>query len=167
MPTQRPGATASRSITATLDEARAATEKVTALARRLLAIYTPNLEPAIYDDPRFLETLRKLVLTRGYARVRVLLADPARVIYDASKFVRLARRITSHIDIRNIRADYRSNHSAFVIADDRALYYRAQATGWHGIVETDDPAVARRYLAWFEEAWLASDPQAGARQQQQ
>jgi hypothetical protein len=27
--------------------------------------------------------------------------------------------------------------------------------------------VARRYLAWFEEAWLASDPQAGARQQQQ
>lgn len=165
MQSERPNVVASRFITATLDEARAATRQIAGLTRRLLAIYTPDLEPALFDQPQFLELLTKLVLARGYVRVRVLIANPARVVYDASKFVRLARRITSHIDIRHVQAEYRDNDSAFLVADDRALYYRAKASSWHGIVETDDPAVAKRYLDYFDQVWFASDPEAGTRQQ--
>lgn len=167
MPSPDSAVRASRSITATIEEARAATEQIAAVARRLLAIYTPDLESRLYDQPRFIELLKKLVLARGYAHVRVLLSNPARLVWDASQFVRLARRITSHIDIRPVHPGYRDNPCAFVIADHHALYYRAQASAWHGIVETDDPAVARRYLDWFDEVWIASDPGAAQRQQRQ
>jgi len=167
VPGRDPAVHASRSITATLEEARAATEQMAARARRLLTIYTPDLESRLYDQPRFLELLKKLVLARGYARVRVLLSNPARLVWDASQFVRLARRITSHIDIRPAHPDYRDNPCGCVIADHHALFYRAQASDWHGIVETDAPAVARRYLDWFDEVWMASDPDAALRRQQQ
>jgi hypothetical protein len=128
-------------------------------------MYTQDLEPAVYDQPQFLETVKKLVLAKSYAKVRVLLADPSRVVYEGSKFVHLARRITSHIEIRRVKSDSRDNQSAFLIADDRALVYRLQASRWEGIVEMNDPVVARRYLNYFDEIWIASEPEAETRQQ--
>jgi len=117
------------------------------------------------SQPQFLETVKKLVLAKSYAKVRVLLADPSRVVYEGSKFVHLARRITSHIEIRRVKSESRDNQSAFLIADDRALVYRLQASRWEGIVEMNDPLVARRYLNYFDEIWIASEPEAETRQQ--
>jgi hypothetical protein len=94
---QRQSVTGTRSIIGTLDEARSATQQVAFAARRLLTMYTQDLEPGVYDQPQFLETVKKLVLAKSYAKVRVLLADPSRVVYEGSKFVHLARRITSHV----------------------------------------------------------------------
>ena len=112
MQTQRQSVTGTRSIIATLDEARAATQQVAFAARRLLTMYTQDLEPAVYDQPQFLETVKKLVLAKSYAKVRVLLADPSRVVYEGSKFVHLARRITSHIEIRRVKSDRRDKSSS-------------------------------------------------------
>ena len=165
MQTQRQSVTGTRSIIATLDEVRSATQQVAFAARRLLTMYTQDLEPAVYDQPQFLETVKKLVLAKSYAKVRVLLADPSRVVYEGSKFVHLARRITSHIEIRRVKSERRDNQSAFLIADDRALVYRLQASRWEGIVEMNDPMVARRYLNYFDEIWIASEPEAETRQQ--
>jgi hypothetical protein len=109
--------------------------------------------------------VKKLVLAKSYAKVRVLLADPSRVVYEGSKFVHLARRITSHIEIRRVKSETRDNQSAFLIADDRALVYRLQASRWEGILEMNDPAVSRRYLNYFDEIWIASEPEAETRQQ--
>jgi len=163
--TPRQSVTGARSIIATLDETRAATQQVALAARRLLTMFTQDLEPTVYDQPQFLETVKKMVLSRSYAKVRVLLADPARVVYEGSKFVHLARRITSHIEIRHVKAGHRDNQAAFLIADDRALVYRQQASRWDGIVDMNDASVARRYLNYFDEVWIASEPEAETRQQ--
>jgi hypothetical protein len=85
-------------------------------------------------------------------------------VYEGSKFVHLARRITSHIEIRRVKPDSRDNQSAFLIADDRALVYRLQASRWEGIVEMNDPLVARRYLNYFDDIWIASEAEAETRQ---
>jgi hypothetical protein len=157
--------TAPRAILSSLDEVRAASLQVATVATRLLAMYTQDLEPQVYDQPKFIDAIKRLVLARGYAKVRVLLADPARAVYESSRFVGLARRITSYIEIRHAHPEYRNTQSAFLIADDRALVYRLQASRWDGIVEMNDPAVARRYLNFFDEAWTASAPHAETRQQ--
>jgi hypothetical protein len=154
-----------RTILSTLDEVRAASLQVATSATRLLTMYTQDLEPQVYDQPKFLEAIKRLVLARSYAKVRVLLADPARAVYESSRFVGLARRITSYIEIRHAHPEFRNNPSAFLIADDRALVYRLQASRWDGIVEMNDPAVARRYLNFFDEVWTASVPHAETRQQ--
>ena len=68
------------------------------------------------------------------------------------------------IEVRHLRADLRNNTAAFLIADERALIYRLQASSWDGIAEMNDPPVARRYLAYFEDVWQASEPHRELRQ---
>ncbi len=59
-----------------LDEVRAAVNEVAATAQRLISIYTPDLEPDLYDQSAFLEIIKHFVLARSFAKVRVLLAEP-------------------------------------------------------------------------------------------
>lgn len=154
-----------RKIISTLDEARLASQQVASAAARLLTMFTPDLESQVYDQPEFLETVKRLVLARGYAKVRVLLSDPSRMMYEQSRFVHLARRITRHIEIRHARPEFRNNPCSYLVADDRAIVYRLQAARWDGICEMNDLAVARRYLNHFDEVWIASEPEPELRQQ--
>lgn len=156
--------TGTRAILTTLDEVRGAAVQVASTATRMLTMFTQDCEPPVYDQPLFLEAIKRLILARSYAKVRVLIADPARTQFEMSKFIGVARKITSHIEVRHLRADLRNNTSAFLIADDRALLYRLQASRWDGIAEKNDPPVARRYLTYFEEVWEASEPHRELRQ---
>ncbi|MCM2310995.1 MAG: hypothetical protein NDI84_06280, partial [Steroidobacteraceae bacterium] len=84
--------TGTRSILSTLDEYRAAVAEIAKRANRSMSIYTPNLEPLLYDQDMFLEPLKRLVLARGHARLRVLISDPARVVREGNRFMQMARR---------------------------------------------------------------------------
>ena len=65
-----------RNILTTLPEVREASLQVAKSAQRLLSIFTQDLEPEVYGEDPFLEAIKRLVLARSYAKVRVLLADP-------------------------------------------------------------------------------------------
>jgi hypothetical protein len=145
-----------RSILSTLDEYRAAVAEIAKRANRSLSIYTPNLEPLIYDQDMFLEPLKRLVLARGHARLRVLISDPARVMREGNRFMQMARRLTSFIELRNVPPEFRNNPAAFIIADASAIAYRQQCSRWDGIVEFNDQQVVKRYLAHFDEVWAVS-----------
>jgi hypothetical protein len=145
-----------RSILSTLDEYRAAVAEIAKRANRTMSIYTPNLEPLIYDQDMFLEPLKRLVLARGHARLRVLISDPARVVREGNRFMQMARRLTSFIELRNVPPEFRDNPAAFIIADASAIAYRQQSAKWEGIVEFNDQQIVRRYLAYFDEVWAVS-----------
>jgi hypothetical protein len=156
--------TGSRTILTTLDEVRAASVAVASQAQRMLTIFTQDLEPLLYDQTAFLDATKRLVLARSYAKVRVLVADPGRTSWEGNKFFGMARRLTGCIELRNLHKSLAANPSAFLIADDRALLYRLQASRWEGIAEMSDQAVVRKYVGYFDEAWRASEPETGLRQ---
>ena len=146
-----------RKVLTSSDEVRDAAAAIAASAKRSLAIFTHDLEPQVYDQDAFLEPIKHLVLGKSFARVRVLLVDPGRAIKDGNRFVNMARRLSSYIEFRNVREDYRDNPAAFCIADDVALMYRLQASRWDGIVDMQAPTIARKYLNFFDEIWHASE----------
>jgi hypothetical protein len=152
----KPDATGSRNILSTLDEYRATVAELATRAQRSLSIYTPDLEPLLYDQDSFLEPMKRLVLARSHARLRVLISDPGRVSREANRFMQMARRLTSYIDLRNVSPEYRGNPCSFIVADDKAIAYRQQSSRWDGIVEFNDVALVRRYLAYFDEVWAGS-----------
>ena len=59
--------TGTRSILTTVDEYRAAVAEIATRAQRGLVIYTPDLEPQLYDHDLFLEPMKRLVLARSHA----------------------------------------------------------------------------------------------------
>jgi hypothetical protein len=155
-----------RQVLSTLEEVRAAVVETTKLANRALSIFTHDLEPQIYDHDDFLETLKRFILARSFARVRVLILDPNRVIKTSSRFVTMGRRLNSYIEFRNVRPEYRNHSEAFFIADEHALVYRARAESWAGMSDTYEPAVARIYLGTFETIWNACEIEPELRQLQ-
>ncbi len=159
-----PTPSGTRTILTTMPEVREASLKVAKSAQRLLSIFTQDLEPLIYGEEPFLEAIKRLVLARSYAKVRVLLADPSRAMVDNNRFLALARRLTSCIDLRAMSPEYPASAGAFIIADDKALVYRLQADRWEGIADMNDPAVVRRYLNFFDEVWQTSMQESQMRQ---
>jgi len=151
------------SVLTTLPEVRAAVNEIATSARRLISIYTPDLEPDLYDQTSFLEVIKHFVLTRSFSKVRVLLSEPTRVMRDSNRFVSMGRRLSSCIDIRYVAAQAPQRASAYLIADDRAIMYRMRADTWDGIADVNNPPVARLYLQEFDSVWNASAVDQGLR----
>ena len=139
------------------DESRDAVAKIASVANRWISIYTPDLEPGIYDHESFLDVAKRLVLAKRYAKIRVLISEPHRAVRNGNRFVALGRRLNTYIQFRNVHEDYRDHREAYLIADDVALVYRVDAAKWEGIADTNEPPVARRYLSQFDEIWNASE----------
>jgi hypothetical protein len=155
-----------RQIISSKEEARAAVVTVAGLANRGLAILTPDLEPDIYDHDDFLETLKKFLLARSFARVRVLISDPSRTLKIGNRFVDMGRRLNSYIEFRNMKPELRHHSEAFCLADDRAIMYRSRADRWDGMLGTHEPAVTKKYLDIFDELWQACEVSSELRQLQ-
>lgn len=139
----------------TSDDVRSAVIALTRQAERALTVLTPDLEPEIYDHEKFLETLKKFVLARSFARVRVLITDPERAMKSGNEFVNMGRRLNSYIEFRNAKEEDRGRTDAFCIADDVAIVYRTDGSQWDGIADSNEPAVVRKYLDEFDELWNA------------
>lgn len=150
-------------VLTTLAEVRAAVNEIAATAQRLISIYTPDLEPELYDQTPFLEVIKHFVLTRSFSKVRVLLAEPTRVMRDSNRFVAMGRRLSSCIDIRYVAAQSPQRASAYLIADDRAIVYRLRADTWDGVADINNPQAARAYLSEFDQVWNASAAEHGLR----
>ena len=151
------------SVLTTLAEVRAAVNEIAGTAQRLISIFTPDLEPDLYDQTAFLEIIKHFVLTRSFSKVRVLLAEPTRVMRDSNRFVAMGRRLSSCIDIRYGAAQSPQRASAYLIADDRAIVYRLRADTWDGVADINNPPAARTYLQEFDQVWNASAAEHGLR----
>ena len=149
-------------VISSLEEMRAAVDAVAGGAQRLMSIYTPDLEPDLYDQNGFLEIVKRFVLARRFAKVRVLLSDSGRLLRDNNRFIAMGRRLTSCIDIRPAVVPAKQNAGgqpgAYLIADDRAIVYRVHLDRWDGVADLNNPPVARQYLDEFDEIWHASSP---------
>ncbi len=146
-----------RMVLTSATEIRDAVLEIAANAEKSIAILTQDLEPFVYDDDHFIEIIKRLILAKSFARVRVLLADPYRAIRDGNRLVGLGRRLSSYVEFRNMHKDYREQHGeAYLVADDRGVVYRADARRMHGISDSFNRGVARKYLEEFDQIWHAS-----------
>lgn len=155
--------TGMRRVVSTLEDYRNAVCDVANSARHILSIYTPDLEPLLYDQDSFLEPVKRLVLARGHGRVRVLIRDPVRPAREGHRFMQMARRLTSCIALRGVPSEHRDDSCAYIVADNRAIAYRPNAARWVGFVEHSDQGIDRRHIEHFQQVWTRSRIQPGMR----
>ncbi|MEO0996948.1 MAG: hypothetical protein AAFX58_05480, partial [Pseudomonadota bacterium] len=106
-----------RWVISTKEEMRDAAIRVTAKAKRSVSIFTHDLEPGIYDGLDYLEVIKKLILSKAYARIRVLIANPQRAIKNGNRLVHLGRRLNSYIEFRHVAEKHAGHNEAYCIAD--------------------------------------------------
>jgi hypothetical protein len=147
---------AQRNLLTTVDDARTAASVVAATAQRVLTICTHELESEVYEYPPFIDAVKRLVLHRRFARVRVMLMQEPSPALDRHALIMLARKLTGHFDLRIALPEYRNDPSTYVIADQRATLFRLQHDRWEGICDLDDRAIAANYFDVFDVAWRAA-----------
>jgi hypothetical protein len=148
-------------VLTTCEEFREAINYAVSHAQRLISIYTPDLEPELYDHSTFLDLIKHFVLARSFSKVRVLLQHPSRVARDSNRFIAMGRRLSSYIDIRHISSNAKEHSSAYLVADDKSVVFRMRAESWDGMADLNNPAVAKLYLTEFDQYWTASSPEHG------
>ena len=136
-------------------DVRQTTAAVIATGQRLISIFTPDLEPQLYDDPKVIEVIKRFVLSHSFAKVRVLLRAHTRHTGSGSRFMSMARRLSSYLELRILLPQFHHLTASYCIADDRAIVYRMRADQWEGIAAVNSPPVARQYLQEFDAAWQA------------
>jgi hypothetical protein len=148
----------SMTVLTSLADMQAAVNRLAASAQRLISLYSPELEAELYEQTEFLDIIKRFVLGRNFAKVRVVLGHSEPLLRANNRFVAMARRLTSYIDIRleNNRVPQRA--ASYIIADDRAIMLRTDLETEEGIADFGNPAIARLHLAEFDAVWIANDP---------
>jgi hypothetical protein len=144
-------------VLSTLDDVRAASRRAVSGAERLISIFTLDLEPQLYEQPAFLDLVKRFLLSHSFAKVR-LLTQRAVPYTSPHKLAAMRRRLSGHIEIRTLNPQYAARTSGMLIADARAIVYRAQVGSWDGVAGYNQPPIARLYLQEFDEMWIASVP---------
>lgn len=144
-------------VLTTLEDVRAASRRAVSGAQRLLSIFTLDLEPQIYEQAAFLDLVKRFLLGHSFAKVR-LLTQRAIPYTSPHKLAAMRRRLSGHIEIRTLNTQYAARTSGMLIADARAIVYRAQVGSWDGVAGFNQPPIAKLYLQEFDEMWIASVP---------
>jgi predicted GNAT family N-acyltransferase len=127
-------------------------------AKRDLAIFSLNLDPAVFDQPAFLEAFKALALRSRFTRIRILLQDNVLVLQQGHRLVELAQRLPSVIEIRKPNEDYLTFPENFLLVDDCGYLHRKGSESYTGIACYHNRHRVNRLLALFDEAWAYGTP---------
>ncbi|SDU00638.1 hypothetical protein SAMN05216296_1210 [Pseudomonas pohangensis] len=125
-------------------------------ARRSLCLYTPDLEPWLYNHNLIQDSCRAFLLGHPHNRLRILLRDSGRAVRDGHRLLTLSRRLSSNLHIRKLHPDYPAEEVAFLLADDRGLLLRPEIDQYAGYALFNDPGRTRLRQAQFDQAWDSS-----------
>ena len=130
-------------------------------AGRELAIFSYELEPALYDTAAFAAAVSRVARSGRRARVRLLIREHDRLIKHGHGLVRLAHQLPSYIEIRIVAQEYRHTAHGYLVADDSGVLYQPQSNAYQAKASTRDRRWARDLLAEFQRLWdhATLDPQ--------
>ncbi len=127
-------------------------------AHRSLCIYTPDLEPWLYNHSLIQDACTTFLLGHPQNRLRILLRDSTKAVKQGHRLLALSRRLSSNLHIRKLHPDYPVEEIAFVLTDDRGLLIRPEPDQYAGYALYNDPGRTRLRQSQFDHAWESSIP---------
>ncbi|MBI1421849.1 MAG: hypothetical protein GC149_00195 [Gammaproteobacteria bacterium] len=137
----------------TSEDNQAAAIRLASQGGRSLDIFSRDLEPRIYDNADFVDAVRALAVKTRDMHVRILVVDPDFIIKHGHRLIELARRLTSHMEIRKVHEDYCNNPEAYLVVDNRGLLHRKLASRYEAVVNFNNPMTATEMHNQFTEMW--------------
>ena len=138
------------------DQARSHALALMQQARRTLCLYSPDLEPWLYNHSSIAQACTQFVLSHRNSTLRILLRDSSRAVRDGHRLIGLSRKLSSHIQIRRCHADYPVPDGAFLLADDHGLLMRPEPDQFGGYAHYQDAARVRQLQRLFDQTWDTS-----------
>jgi hypothetical protein len=126
--------------------------------RRSVSIYTPDLEPWLYNHSCIQKACAQFLLAHPRNQLRILIGDSSHSVRHGHRLVSLARRLTSNFHIRKLQPDYALQTGAFLLLDECGMLNRPNADQFSGHALYRDPGRVRQQQRLFDTAWNHSQP---------
>lgn len=152
------GVDAERILVSTSAENRAAAIALVSQGKRSLYIYSRDLDHPIYDNPPFVEAVRKLALYSSYSQIRILVRNSEKIVSRGHGLVALAQQLSSFIQIRKPAPDYDGYNEAFLVVDKMGVLHRRLSDRYEGEVSFHAPEQGAVLVKFFDEVWELSEP---------
>lgn len=144
-----------------LDQLRSYVSLLASGASRTIQIYTPDLEPVIYDNQEFVDQLLSMARGNRHAKIQILVLDTSQALHYGHALLRLAHSLTSIIEIRIPSSEYQQDNLAFMLVDGKGFIYRPDTTTFNGIYNPDCRVRSQKLSEIFTTSWehAEQDPQ--------
>jgi predicted GNAT family N-acyltransferase len=134
-------------------------------AKYEIAIYTRDLDPALFDVPATLDAIKRIALSGRHAQVRVIVQEPRRPLADGHRLIALGQRLSSTIAFRTPADEHDLKYpSAFLVTDHRGYFFRVLGSRLEGEGSTYAPGRHAQLRELFDQAWERSLPSEELRQ---
>lgn len=141
------------------DDNRLAANRMVEQGQLSLLLFTPNLDPRIFDTNEFIEAVKKLALVSKHSKIYILIQDPSAAVTRGHRIVELARKISSHIFINRADEEDHDRVDSFMVVDETGVIHRPYAERYEGSVEFNNLGRARLLTKEFKDAWERSVPE--------
>lgn len=132
-----------------------------AQATREILIVSPDLEYDRFDNEAFCQAVSAFARSSRYTVTRILIADPKLAIEDGHRLIKLMRRLSSLIDIRQLHEQDIEHCQAVIIADNMGLLRCVNRDPWQGSLLPKGTPYAQqqreRFMEWWERGQEVSD----------
>lgn len=130
-------------------------------SRRDFLIFSPTLDPAVYDNVELIEALSALARSHRGANLQFLVQDTRPLATQSHGLVRLCQRLPSKAGIRRITNDIETKAVAFALGDREQLVYQNDPDTYRGFRDWRAGAQVKTLREIFARAWETAedDPQ--------
>ena len=125
-------------------------------AQGSLCIYSPDLEPWLYNHSCIQKACSAFLLAHPKNTLRILLRDTSRIARDGHALLALSHRLSSRCSIRKVNTEYDYAEDAWLIADDCGLLARKAQQLHKAVVYYHDPARVQQSQRAFNAMWDVS-----------
>lgn len=133
-------------------------------AHHRVAVAGPTLDAAVFDHEAATALLKRVALSGRGARIQVLVSDIGPAVQDGHRWIGLAQRLSSMIEIRRIhRSDDPEFGPAVLLNDVGGWMRRPDPSRFDGEAAFDDRPRSRELWLTFERSWERAVPETAIR----
>jgi hypothetical protein len=141
-----------------VDETRELTLRMVGQASHGLDLLTADLEPALYDQPVFVDVCKRLALKSKVVRIRILLQDNSLVRSQGHRLIELIQRLPSTVELRKPDRVFQELQENFLLVDDCGYLHRKLIGRYQVSACCNDRLQVSQLEDLFTEAWEAGEP---------
>jgi hypothetical protein len=135
--------------------------------RRSLHLYTPHVDPRLYDDAQVLDTIRARIVSQPRLQFCLLLPPAGEWRRQCPRLVNLAERLSSAMELRTPPRDEPMERREFgqtiCLADEAGLLHLLDPYRLIGSFTAHRSAAAREMMNFFRALWEKSQTDAELR----
>ncbi len=124
-----------------------------AQGKREVLIMTPDLEHERFDDEMFIDALSAFARSSRYTQTRILVADTRLAIEDGHRVIKLIRRLSSLIQIRQLHENDLEDCTANMVVDNIGLLRCTNRDPWQGSLLPKGTPYAQQAQSHFLSCW--------------